>query len=163
MSPRRYTSFVRVGIGHRQGALDPGTPLLLGGLKIEGAWGLKAGGDGDVVLLALADALLGAAGLGGAEASAEVPSAVLLAECRVRLRARGLVVHNVDAAITAPRPELGPHLEAMRVRIAELLGLEAGAVGVKAQGVGGLAGGTAGGIQARAVVLLDAAAPEAAS
>jgi len=153
---------VRVGIGHRQAAFEAGKALFLGGLKLEGAWGLKEPGDGDVLLLALADAIGGAAGIAGAGPDVPAPSAVLLAESRVRVRARGYVIGNVDATVCLPRPDLEPHLAAMGARIAELLGIDPARVGVKAGGPGGLGGAAKNGMEAWAVALLleaDAEAP----
>jgi 2-C-methyl-D-erythritol 2,4-cyclodiphosphate synthase len=152
-----------VGIGHRRAAFDPGKPLLLGGLKLEGAWGLKGTGDGDVVLLAAADAILGAAGLGGAAGGdGESPSAVLLAESRVKARARGLVVGNVDVTVVAPRPDLEPHARAMEERIAELLDVEPDRICVKPGTPEGLGGDSANGVFAWATALLLDAGEESA-
>ncbi len=154
---------MRVGIGYDIHAFDPTRVLVLGGVKIEGAWGLKGHSDADVLLHAITDALLGAAALGDLgdhfpdteEEWKDAPSAVLLAEVRTKIRAQGWVPGNVDATVVAERPRLAPHREAMRRRIAELLGLEEGAVSVKAtthEGLGTL--GRAEGIAALAVVSL---------
>ena len=163
---------MRVGIGYDIHAFDPGRVLVLGGVKIEGAWGLKGHSDADVLLHAITDALLGAAALGDLgdhfpDTDAEwkdVPSAVLLAEARAKVRARGWVPGNVDATVVAERPRLAPHRAAMRRRIAELLGLGVEAVSVKAtthEGLGAL--GRAEGIAATAVVSLLRADEESGS
>ena len=154
---------MRVGIGHRQAAFEPGKPLFLGGLKLEGAWGLREPGDGDVLLLALADAILGAAGATGVGSDVPAPSAVVLAESRVRARARGYVIGNVDLSLLLPRPDLEPHLDLMRARIAELLAIDRAQVGIKVGSPGGLGGASEGGMEAWAVALLLEAAAEAAA
>ena len=163
---------MRVGIGYDIHAFDPGRVLVLGGVKITGVWGLRGHSDADVLLHAITDAMLGAAALGDLgdhfpdtdEEWKDAPSAVLLAEVRTKVRARGWVPGNVDATVVAERPKLAPHREAMRRRIAELLGLEEGAVSVKAtthEGLGAL--GRAEGIAAMAVVSLVRADLEPAS
>lgn len=163
---------MRVGIGYDIHAFDPGRILVLGGVKIEGAWGLKGHSDADVLLHAITDAMLGAAALGDLgdhfpdtdEEWKDAPSAVLLAEVRAKVRARGWIVGNVDTTVVAERPKLAPHRETMRRRIAELLGLEEDAVSVKAtthEGLGTL--GRAEGIAAMAVVSLVRAETETAS
>ena len=163
---------MRVGIGYDIHAFDPGRVLVLGGVKIEGAWGLRGHSDADVLLHAITDALLGAAALGDLgdhfpdtdEEWQDVPSAVLLSEARTKVRARGWVPGNVDTTVVAERPQLAPHREAMCRRIAELLGLEVDAVSVKAtthEGLGAL--GRAEGIAAMAVVSLVRAGAEPAS
>lgn len=154
---------MRIGIGYDIHAFDPARVLVLGGLKIPGAWGLKGHSDADVVLHALGDALLGAAALGdlgdhfppGDPEWKDAPSATLLAEVVAKVEARGLRPVNVDLTVIAERPKVQPHRERMRERIAALLGLEPGAVSVKAttnEGLGAL--GRAEGIAALAVVLL---------
>ena len=163
---------MRVGIGYDVHAFDPGRVLVLGGVKIEGAWGLRGHSDADVLLHAITDALLGAAALGDLgdhfpDTDTEwkdAPSAVLLAEVRTKVRARGWVVGNLDTTVVAERPKLAPHREAMRRRIAGLLGLEEEAVSVKAtthEGLGAL--GRAEGIAAMAVISLVRADEESAS
>jgi 2-C-methyl-D-erythritol 2,4-cyclodiphosphate synthase len=146
---------MRVGIGHRRAAYDPTRPLILGGLKLEGAWGLRGRGDGDVALLAVADAVLGAAGHAHAGGDASEPAAVVLAESRARVRARGFGVVNVDLSILAPRPDLEPHLEAIVDRVASLLGVDSSRVAVKQTAPVGFEGEQAEGIVAFAVALLE--------
>lgn len=157
---------MRVGIGYDIHPFDPARVLILGGVKIEGTWGLKGHSDADVLLHAIADALLGAAALGDLgdhfpdtdERWRDAPSAALLAEVRTKVRARGWVPGHVDATVIAERPRIGPHRAAMRRRIAELLGLEEDAVSVKAtthEGLGALGRGE--GIAALAVVSLTPA------
>ena len=118
----------------------PGAPLALGGIVIEGAPRLYGHSDGDVVLHALADALLGAAGLGDLgrlfPADGRTPRGIasteLLAEVRGRVEAAGWRPAAVDLTIVAARPRLAEHLEPMRDAIAALLGLDRDAVNVKA-------------------------------
>ena len=157
---------MRVGIGYDIHAFDPTRVLVLGGVKIEGAWGLKGHSDADVLLHAVGDALLGAAALGDLGEHfpdsdpqwKDVPSAVLLAEILVKVQARGFAPVNVDVNVIAERPRIAPHKEAIRTRLATLLGLPLEAVSVKARTNEGLdAIGKGQGIAAQAVVLLRTA------
>ncbi len=130
----------RTGIGHDAHPFGPGEPLRLGGVDIPGAPRLHGHSDGDVVLHALADALLGAAGLGDlgrmfpADAStpAGIDSRSLLADVISRLADGGWRPVGVDLTIVAARPRLGGHLDAIRASIAGDLGLAPDAVNVKA-------------------------------
>ena len=130
----------RTGIGHDAHPFGPGEPLRLGGVDIPGAPRLHGHSDGDVVLHALADALLGAAGLGDlgrmfpADAStpAGIDSRSLLADVVSRLADGGWRAAGVDLTIVAARPRLGGHLEAIRTSIAGDLGLAPDAVNIKA-------------------------------
>ena len=155
---------MRVGIGYDIHEFDTGGVLVLGGVKIPGAWGLRGPSDADVVLRAIADALLGAAALGDLGDHfpdtdpqwKDVASAALVAEVLTKVQVRGLRPGNVDVTVVAERPKLGAHRLAMRERIAALLGLDEGRVNVKAtthEGLGAL--GRAEGIAAMAVVLLE--------
>lgn len=158
---------VRVGLGHDGHPFGPGTGLRLGGIEIEGAPRLAGHSDGDVVLHAVADALLGGAALGDLgrlfPSDARTPrgaaSDALLREVVSRVEAAGLRPATVDVVVIGARPRLGGRLDAMRDAIAGLLGLEAGAVSVKAS-TGNLAGDEGAGrsISARAVVTLREAA-----
>ena len=158
---------MRVGIGYDIHAFDAARVLMLGGVKIEGAWGLKGHSDADVLLHAVGDALLGAAALGDLGEHfpdsdpqwKDVPSAVILSEVLTKVRAKGWAPVNVDVNVIAERPRLAPYREAIRERLAALLGLPVGAVSVKARTNEGLdAIGKGQGIAAQAVVLLDRAA-----
>ena len=130
----------RTGIGHDAHPFGPGEPLRLGGVEIQGAPRLYGHSDGDVVLHAVADALLGAAGLGDlgrsfpADAStpAGIDSRELLAAIVARLADAGWWPAGVDLTIVALRPRLGDQLDAMRAAIAGILGLPPDAVSVKA-------------------------------
>jgi len=156
----------RVGIGHDSHPFGPGGPLALGGIVIDGAPRLYGHSDGDVVLHALADALLGAAALGDLgrlfPADTRTPRGIasteLLVEVLRRVEAAGWRPVAVDLTIVAARPRLAGHLEPMRDAIAASLGLDAEAVNVKASS-GNLDGseGAGRGISAMAVVTLAAA------
>jgi len=163
---------VRVGIGYDVHPYDPNRPLVLGGVRIDGAWGLRGHSDADALLHAIGDACLGAATLGDlgehfpdTDATWRgAPSAVLLSRIVELVRAKGLAPRNVDATVVAERPRLAPHRAAMRERIAELLGLPLDRVSVKASTNNGLGAlGRAEGVAALAVVLLEEAAGPAAA
>jgi 2-C-methyl-D-erythritol 2,4-cyclodiphosphate synthase len=159
---------VRVGIGHDTHRLERGRPLILGGVRIDHPAGLGLAGhsDADVVLHAVADALLGAAGLGdiGEHFPDTDPrflgfdSGRLLAEVVERVGRGGWRTVNCDLVIHAQEPKLGPHKPALRANIARLLGVDPGAVNVKAktgEHVGPV--GRSEAIVCEAVVLLDRA------
>ena len=132
---------MRVGIGHDTHRLAEGRPLILGGVRVEHARGLVGHSDADVILHALTDALLGAAGLGDIgdaypdsdPAYADADSRRFLTETLVRLRGAGWRVINVDVIVFAQEPKLGPLKAAIRANLADLLGVEIGAVNVKAK------------------------------
>ena len=154
----------RVGLGHDSHPFGPGAPLRLGGIELAGAPRLAGHSDGDVALHAVADALLGAAGLGDLgrlfPADATTPRGIdsrsLLTEVVSRLSAAGLAPASVDLVIIGARPRLGARLDDMRAAIAALLGLPAGAVNVKAS-TGNLAGDEGAGrsMSARAVAIVE--------
>lgn len=112
---------VRVGVGYDLHRLVPGRPLFLGTVRIESDAGLFGHSDGDVLAHAVADALLGAAGLGeigevfppGDPATAGIPGARILAEVAARTAAAGWAIANVNAVLVAERPRLAPHRQAM--------------------------------------------------
>jgi len=157
----------RTGFGHDSHPFGPGTGLRLGGIEIAGAPRLSGHSDGDVVLHAVADALLGAAGLGDLgrlfPADGRTPkgiaSTALLAEVVARLAAVGMAPASVDVVAIGARPRLGTRLDLMRVAIAGVLGLDEGSVNVKAS-TGNLAGDEGAGrsISARAVATVRSAA-----
>lgn len=156
-------TLMRAGIGYDIHRLEDGRPLILGGVEIPGGTGLAGHSDADVLLHAIIDALLGASGLGdiGQHFPPDDPnwrdasSLDLLARTLALVRDAGYALGNVDATVIAERPRLSPYIPAMRQRIAEALGIEAGRVNVKAtthEGIGALGRGE--GIAAMAVVLL---------
>jgi len=151
---------MRVGLGQVLYAFEPGRPLVLGGLKIQGAWGLRGPGDGDGLLHAVTDALLGAAGLGDREerfptGAQPEPSALQVVATLDLLEAAGLAPAHVDVTLTAERAPLRAQRPALRERLASLLRLEPTHVSVKTSvpsGIGAL--GRAEGILSVALVSL---------
>jgi 2-C-methyl-D-erythritol 2,4-cyclodiphosphate synthase len=157
---------MHVGIGHDTHRLAEGRPLFLGGVRIEHPRGLVGHSDADVVLHAVTDALLGAAGLGDIgdaypdtdPAHRDRDSSFFLRETLARLNRAGWHVVNVDVIVFAQEPKLGPVKDAIRKNLAELLGLESRAVNVKAktgERVGAI--GRAEAIGCQAVALIDKA------
>ena len=132
---------MRVGIGHDTHRLVEGRPLILGGVRVEHARGLAGHSDADVVLHVLTDALLGAAALGDIgdaypdtdPAYQDADSRFFLRETLARLNRAGYRVVNVDVTVFAQEPKLGPVKGRIRASLAELLGLPADAVNVKAK------------------------------
>ncbi len=150
---------------------DPARPLVLGGVTVPGAPGLAGHSDADVLLHAVVDALLGAAGLGdiGALFGSADPryagagSAVFVTEAAERVRAAGWAVGNVDATLVAARPRLAAHRAAMAASTARLLGVDPADVNVKATTTDGLGStGRGEGIACLATVLLGRADPPTA-
>jgi 2-C-methyl-D-erythritol 2,4-cyclodiphosphate synthase len=155
---------MRVGQGVDAHRLVEGRPLLLGGVTIPHARGLEGHSDGDVLLHAVASALLGAVGLGdlgrhfpSSDPDLEgVSSAKLVSRVMAMVAERGFRVGNVDATVVAQEPRLGPHLEKMRSAMADLLGVEAERVNVKVTSTDRLGAlGRGEGIAALAVALLE--------
>ena len=154
---------MRVGIGHDTHRLEEGRPLLLGGVRVEHARGLAGHSDADVVLHAVTDALLGAAGLGDiGDAFPDTDPAYQGADSRIfleatldRLNQAGWRVVNFDVTIFAQEPRLGPVKDRIRRHLAGLLGLDAAAVNIKAktgEGVGHIGRAEAIGCQAVALI-----------
>ena len=154
---------IRVGEGWDVHQLVAGRKLVLGGVEVPHTTGLLGHSDADVLLHAITDALLGAAGLGDIgrhfpDTDAQfrgADSAVLLAEAARRVRDAGWEIGNVDSTVIAQAPKLAPHIPAMCQRIAKALGLVPGQVNVKAktaEKLGPVGEGRA--MEARAVVLL---------
>jgi 2-C-methyl-D-erythritol 2,4-cyclodiphosphate synthase len=157
---------LRIGEGWDTHALVTGRPLILGGVTIPHSHGLLGHSDADALAHAITDALLGAAALGDIgklfpDTAAEFKGAdsmVLLAEAYRRVRGEGWAIVNLDATIIAQAPKMAPHIPAMRARLAEVLGIDAGQVNVKAktaEKMGPVGEGRA--IEARAVCLLGGA------
>jgi 2-C-methyl-D-erythritol 2,4-cyclodiphosphate synthase len=156
----------RIGLGHDLHRLEPGGGLVLGGVTIPHDRRAVGHSDADVLLHAVTDALLGAAGLGDIgelfpdtdPANRGRDSAGMLAEAARRLAAAGWRIVNLDCVIFAQRPKILPHRPAIRRRIAEILGIEESAVWLKAktgEGVGPIGEELA--IAAECVVLVDRA------
>ena len=153
---------LRIGHGFDAHRLVAGRPCVLGGVPLESESGPEGHSDGDVILHALADALLGAAAAGdlgsmfgegrpewrGAESSRFVEE-VLARTGRPRIL-------NVDVTVLGVRPRLGPHRDAIRARIAGLLGIQVGQVSVKASSGNGLTDfGRGDGVAATVVLLAE--------
>lgn len=131
---------IRIGNGYDIHRLGPDRDLILGGIRIDHELGLEGHSDADVLTHAIMDAMLGALSLGdighyfpptdpqwkGAD------SLKLLAQVNQLLRDRGWQVSNIDSVVVAERPKLKPHINAIRSRLAEVLGIEPDRVGVKA-------------------------------
>jgi 2-C-methyl-D-erythritol 2,4-cyclodiphosphate synthase len=156
---------IRIGNGYDIHCLVPDRPLILGGVEIPHSLGLLGHSDADVLTHAIMDALLGALSLGdighyfpptdpqwkGAD------SLKLLEQVHQLIRKAGWHISNIDSVIVAERPKLKPHIDAMRDRIASVLGLDPDQVGVKATTNEKLGPeGREEGISAYAVVLLTA-------
>ena len=163
---------MRVGQGFDTHRLASGRRLMLGGVEIEHDRGLEGHSDGDVLLHAVASALLGALGEGdlGAHfpssdpALAGVTSGELVARVMERVRARGLAIAHLDTTLIAQAPRLGPQREKMSATIADLLGVQAECVNVKVTSTDRLGAiGRGEGIAAQAVVLLEESSRGAAT
>jgi 2-C-methyl-D-erythritol 2,4-cyclodiphosphate synthase len=154
---------IRIGEGWDVHALVPGRKLILGGVEIPHAAGLLGHSDADVLLHAITDAVLGAAGLGDIgrhfpDTDAQfkgADSSVLLAEAMRRVRAQGWELVNVDSTIVAQAPKLAPYMAAINASVAKALGVQAEQVNVKAKTAEKLGPvGMGQSIEARAVALL---------
>jgi 2-C-methyl-D-erythritol 2,4-cyclodiphosphate synthase len=130
----------RVGIGYDVHPLVEGRKLFLGGVELAHEKGLEGHSDADVLIHALADAVLGA--LGGGDIGHHFPntderwrgvsSLVFLEEIRGMLAKKGAVLENVDASVIAEAPKIAPHLEKMKALLGEALGIPASRVNLKA-------------------------------
>lgn len=152
-----------IGQGFDAHRFATGRPLMLGGVLIPYDQGMAAHSDGDVVIHALCDALLGAAGLGDIgrhfpdsdPVYAGIDSRILLRRVMDELKGRGLRVHNVDLTVIAQRPRLAAHMPAMREILGSDLGCDPRRVNVKATTTEQMGfTGRGEGIAALAVVLL---------
>lgn len=158
---------MRVGFGYDVHAFVEGRPLVLGGVEIPHTHGLLGHSDADVLLHAIADALLGAAALGDIgrhfpdsdPAYKGISSLLLLERTMELIRREGFSVHNVDSTLVLQKPRLAPYISRMVEEIARVLGLPVSAVNVKATTTEKLGfTGRREGIAAYAVALLDEAA-----
>jgi 2-C-methyl-D-erythritol 2,4-cyclodiphosphate synthase len=154
---------IRLGEGWDVHALVPGRKLILGGVEIAHSAGLLGHSDADVLLHAITDAVLGAAGLGDIgrhfpDTDAQFKganSSVLLQEAMRRVRAQGWELVNVDSTIVAQAPKLAPHMAAINAGMAQALGVALDQVNVKAKTAEKLGPvGMGQSIEARAVALL---------
>jgi 2-C-methyl-D-erythritol 2,4-cyclodiphosphate synthase len=157
---------IRIGEGWDVHALVPGRKLILGGVEIAHSAGLLGHSDADVLLHAITDAVLGAAGLG--DIGRHFPdtdsqfkganSSVLLQEAMRRVREKGWELVNVDSTIVAQAPKLAPHMAAINAGVAQALGVALDQVNVKAKTAEKLGPvGMGQSMEARAVALLKKA------
>lgn len=154
----------RVGNGYDVHRLENGLPLWLGGVRVEHQKGCVAHSDGDVVIHALCDALLGAAAMGDigshfpdtSEDFKGVDSKLLLTKTIDMTAQKGFCVENVDMTIAMQRPKLRPYIDTMRQVLAEILKIDVDAVSIKATTTEKLGfEGREEGVSAYAVVLLS--------
>jgi 2-C-methyl-D-erythritol 2,4-cyclodiphosphate synthase len=153
----------RIGYGFDSHEFRAGIPLKIGGIPLQHDKGLGGHSDGDVLLHAITDALLGA--IAAPDIGALFPpsdpkwkgadSVVFLREALKRVHAAGYLVANIDSSIILAAPKIGPHAAVIRARVAELLGVPANCVGLKAKTPEGL--GTDNTAISHVVVLLEQA------
>jgi 2-C-methyl-D-erythritol 2,4-cyclodiphosphate synthase len=159
----------RTGIGYDSHRLEFGRRLVLGGLEIAFEKGLVGHSDGDIVLHALTDALLGAAGLGdigqyfppSEEEWRGAESTIFLEHARKLLEVNSYRIVNVDVVIVIEKPRILPHRDRMRLHIAKTLGIDMERVGLKAktaEGLGPVGEGEA--AEAHAVAVIAREGPE---
>ena len=137
---------MRVGTGFDVHRLAGGRKLIIGGVVIPAEKGLLGHSDADVLLHAVCDALLGAAGLGDIGRHfpdsdpryKDISSLILFEEVQRLLAVEGFLVHNIDATIVAEKPRMAPHIPAMVANLAEAAGVDRSAVNVKATTTEGL-------------------------
>jgi 2-C-methyl-D-erythritol 2,4-cyclodiphosphate synthase len=155
---------VRVGVGFDAHPFATNRPLRLGGMELPYPRGLRGHSDGDALLHAITDAILGAAGAGsiGEQFPDDDPrwraadSALFAARAAGIADERGFAIGNLDAVVIGEAPRIAPHAAALRARIAEILGIEPGRVSIRGTSTNGLGfPGRAEGIAAVAVVLLE--------
>jgi len=154
---------MRIGYGYDSHEFQAGVPLRIGGVAIPHPRGLAGHSDGDVLLHALTDALLGAVAAGdiGAFFPPSDPrwkganSAVFVAEALKRVQSAGYRIANVDSTLILAEPKIGPHARVIQESVGRLLGIEASQVGVKAKTPEGT--GTENAAIAHVVVLLEKA------
>lgn len=131
---------MRIGHGYDAHRFCENKKLIIGGVEVESELGLLAHSDGDVLLHALTDALLGAAGerdIGyqfpdNDNTYKNIDSSILLAKTAEILRTRNLTIEYADMTIVAQKPKISPYIEKMRVRIAEVLSVDVSRLNVKA-------------------------------
>ena len=152
---------MRIGYGWDSHELKSGVPLRIGGVDLPHSKGLAGHSDGDVLLHALTDALLGAIAAGdiGAFFPPSDPkwkgadSAIFIAEAMRQVKLAGYKIVNIDSTLVLAKPKIGPHTKRIQERVAELVGIDAGAVGIKAKTPEGM--GTDNAAIAHVVVLLE--------
>ncbi len=152
---------MKIGYGWDSHEFKSGIPLKIGGVTLPHSHGLGGHSDGDALLHAITDALLGAVAAPdiGSLFSPSDPkwkgadSAVFLKEAQKRVKAAGYAVANVDSTLIMNAPKIGPHASAIRANVAKLLGIPGNCIGVKAKTPEGI--GTDNAAIAHAVVLLE--------
>jgi 2-C-methyl-D-erythritol 2,4-cyclodiphosphate synthase len=137
---------MRIGYGFDSHEFRPGIPLKIGGITLAHDKGLGGHSDGDVLLHAITDALLGA--IAAPDIGALFPpsdpkwkgadSVIFLREALKRVREAGYAISNIDSSLILAAPKIGPHATVIRTRVAELLGVHIGCVGLKAKTPEGL-------------------------
>ncbi len=154
---------MRVGMGYDVHRLVENRDLIIGGVTIPYEKGLLGHSDADVLLHAISDALLGAAGLGDIgkhfpdsdPAYKGISSVILLEKVGELLEEKGFLIENIDATIIAQAPKMRPYIDSMQENIAKALGIEVGQVNVKATTEEGLGfTGTGEGISSQAICML---------
>lgn len=131
---------MRIGHGYDVHRTEKGKKLVIGGVQIDSEFGLKAHSDGDVLIHALADAILGAAGLRDigyffpdtSDETLNMDSRIILRRAVELAAERGLTPDYADCTIVAQKPKMAPHIESMRHALAETMGLDISRVNVKA-------------------------------
>jgi 2-C-methyl-D-erythritol 2,4-cyclodiphosphate synthase len=157
---------MKIGYGWDSHEFKPGIPLKIGGITLPHSHGLGGHSDGDALLHALTDALLGAVGAPdiGSLFSPSDPkwkgadSVIFLKEALKRIKAAGYAVSNVDSTLILAAPKIGPHAAAIRARVAELLNIPPDCIGIKAKTPEGI--GTDNAAIAHAIVLLTKIPPK---
>jgi 2-C-methyl-D-erythritol 2,4-cyclodiphosphate synthase len=153
---------MRIGIGYDIHPIKEGKRLFIGGIEIPSTFGLLGHSDADVLLHAIADALLGAAGLPdigfffpNTSAYKDISSCVILEEVKKKIEKNYRIV-NIDSIVIAEEPKISPYVERMKEKIAKILEIEPISIGIKAttnEGLGSI--GKKEGIAAIAVILLE--------
>ncbi len=152
---------MRIGYGWDSHEFKAGIPLRIGGVELPHTHGLAGHSDGDVLLHAITDALLGAVAAGdiGSYFAPTDPrwkgadSVIFLEEALKQVKRAGYVVVNVDSTLILAEPKIGPHAKRIQARVAELLGIKPGQVGIKAKTPEGM--GTDNAAIAHVAVLLE--------
>ncbi len=156
----------RMGVGYDAHRLTQGRPLIIGGVNIEYYKGLDGHSDADVLVHAIIDALLGAAGMGDIGLHfpdtdtdySGISSLLLLGNAGKKLKDAGYTICSIDSIIIAEQPKMRPYISGMEENIARELGVDAASVSVKATTTEGMGfTGRGEGIAAQAVVLLETA------
>jgi 2-C-methyl-D-erythritol 2,4-cyclodiphosphate synthase len=159
---------IRIGYGWDSHEFKRGIPLKIGGVSLNHPKGLGGHSDGDVLLHAITDALLGA--LAAPDIGSLFPpsdpqwkgadSTVFLDEALKRMREAGYRIVNLDSTLILTEPKIGPHASAIRARVSELVGIPSDAIGIKAKTPEGM--GTDNAAIAHVTVLVEKSAPQAA-